>query len=371
MFRGIPFCLLLAAVCGAQTLDEAARGLARKVAARLAPGEVAHVTGARNLSSLGNLEVARARATFERALRQPAARTAHRLDVALTVSQNSRDVLLVAELDRGDQHVIEMVPYHPAPPVARPARSMLEKHLFWEQGNPMLDAVVTGDNLLVLEPASVTLYARRASGWERLDARPLDGVAAVRDPRGRLQVAEGSLTAILPGSVCRGTWTPALDIHCESADGAFPLGGQDVRFVAGRNVLQAEDWPPMFSFARVEERGRPLYLTAELDGRTHLYNADRKPVGSVETWSDDFVSVESGCGAGRAILASTVAESDANDSLAAFEMVDRKAIEVSDPAEFPGPLAALWPAPGGAVAIARNLGTGKYAAYGVTIDCGH
>ncbi|MGA2186330.1 MAG: hypothetical protein ABSH47_25220 [Bryobacteraceae bacterium] len=371
MFRGISLCLLLASVSAGQTLDEAVRILARKVTVRLAPGEVAHVTGARNLSSLGNLEVARARATFERALRQPATRTAHRLDVTLTVSQNSRDVLLVAELDRGDERVIEMIPYHPAPPVARPARSMLEKHLFREQDNPMLDAAVTGENLLVLEPANVVLYARRASGWERVDARPLEGVAVVRDPRGRLQVAEGSVTAILPGSVCRGTWTPVLEVHCESADGAFPLSGQDVRFAAGRNVLQAEEWPPMFSFARVEERGRPLYLAAELDGRTHLYNADRKPVGSVDTWGDDFVSVEGGCGAGREILASTEADSEVNDSLAAFELVDRKAIEVSDQAEFPGPLAALWPATGGAVAIIRNLGTGRYAAYSVTIDCSH
>ncbi len=371
VLKGIPICLLLAAVCSGQTLDEAVRGLAKKVAAQLAPGEVAHVTGTRNLSSLANLEVTRARGTFERALRQPASHTAKRVDVALTVSQNSRDVLLVAELDRGDDHIVEMVPYLPAPPAAGSARSMLEKHLLLEQDAPMLDAVVIGENLLVLEPANVVLYARRGAGWERVDARPLEGVAVVRDPRGRLLVAEGSVTAVLPGSVCHGSWTPSFDVRCEAGDGAFSLAGQDVRFTPGRNVLQAEEWPAVFSLARVDERGHALYGAAELDGRTHLYNADRKPVGTIDTWGDDFVSVESGCGTGREILASTQGESAVADSLAAYEIVDRKAVAMSDPAEFPGPLTALWPAAGGALAIARDAGTEHYEAYTVTLDCGH
>ena len=125
-----------------------------------------------------------------------------------------------------------------------------------------------------------------------------------------------------------------------------------------------------FSFAQVDERSRPLYLTAELDGRTHLYDSLKKPAGAFDMWGDDFAAVLTGCGAGRVILASSPAARDAADSVTAFEIVDRKPVELSDPAEFSGPVTALWPAPGGAVAIARDLATGRYAAYSLTLDCG-
>ena len=371
MPRTLALCFFLISIGSGQTLDDALHALSRKVATHLSAGEVARVASARNLSSLGSGDVARARMGLDRALRQAGARSARRVDVALTVSQNPREVLLVAEFDKGEEHVVEMVPYHPGPPAVRPGRSILQKQLLWEQDAPMLDLATAGEMLLVLEPANIVSYARRNSGWERADGRALDGIGVVRDPRGRLVVTGDSFTAFLPGSVCHGTWMPALEVRCEAAGAGFSLAGQEVHLAAGRNVLQAEDWAPVFSFARVDERGHALYLAAELDGRTHLYNADRKPVGSVETWDDDFVSVETGCGAGHDVLASVVSEGATNDSLAAFEIVDRKAVEVSDPAEFPGPLTALWPAAGGAIAIARNTSTGRYAAYSVTIDCGH
>jgi len=354
VLRAILLCLLLAGLCGAQTLDEAVRSLAKKVTAHLSAGEVAHLAMARNLSSLGNAEAARARAVFERALRQSSARHGQPVDVAFTISHNSGGLLLVAEVQRGDGRQVEMIAYK-APATVRSARALLEKRLVWQQDEVMLDIAVAGDSMLVLEPAEVVVYARKTSGWERAEAKPLEGTVAVRDPRGQLLLNGDGFTAYLPGVVCHG-------VHCDA-------GGKDVRFTAARNTMQVEEWPPVFSFVQVEERGRPLYLTAESDGRTHIYDQARRPLGAFDSWGDDFVTVANGCGAGMAILAASPSARDATDLVTAFEIADRKPIAISDPAEFAGPVTALWPAPGGALAIAHNPATGQYEAYTLTLGC--
>jgi hypothetical protein len=364
VFRRILLCLLLGAIGRGQTLDEAVRSLAKKVAARIAPGEVAHVATVRNLSSLGNAETARARAVFERTLRQSTAKRGNSIEIALTISHNSGGLLLVAEIERGDDRQVEMVEYTAPAAPERSTHALLDKHLLWEQDVPILDVLLEGDAMLVLEPTEIVDYARRPSGWERVEAKPLDGAVAVRDPRGQFQVAGDSLMVSLPGLICHGVWKPALDVHCES-------GGTETKFTPARNTLQVQDWPVMFSFAQTEERARPLYLAAELDGNTHLYDGARRPVGKFDTWGDDFTVIDSGCGADHAVLASAPSARDAVDSVTAFEIVDRKPMEISDPAEFPGPVTALGPTPGGAIAIARDLASGRYAAYTLTLNCSH
>ena len=356
MLRGILLCLLLDGLCGAQTLDEAVRSLAKKVTARLPAGEVARVATVRNLSSLGNAEATRARAVFARALRQPNARPGKPVDVAFTISHNAAGLLLVAEIERGDDRQVEMVEYRAPAAAMHSLHAVLEKRLIREQDGVMLDVAMAGDSMLVLEPTEVVVYARRASGWERTETNPLDGAVAVRDPRGRLEVNGDEFTAFLPGLVCHG-------VHCES-------GGKDIRFTAARNTMQLEDWPPVFSLAQVEERGRPFYLTAELDGRTHMYDAARRPVGALDSWGDDFAAIANGCGTGPVILASSASARDAADSVAAFNLVDRKPMQIGDPAEFEGPVTALWSSASGALAIARDLATGHYAAYTLTLNCG-
>ena len=355
MLRGILLCLFLGGLCGAQTLDEAVRSLAKRVTARLAAGEVARVATVRNLSSLGNAEATRARAVFARALRQPNARPGKPVDVAFTISHNAAGLLLVAEIERGGDRQVEMIEYKAPAGPAPSTHALLEKRLIREQDGAMLDVAVAGDSMMVLEPTEVVVYARRGLGWERVEAKPLEGAAVVRDPRGQLDGSGNEFTAYLPGEVCHGA-------HCES-------GGKDVRFTAARNTMQLDDWSPVFSFAQVEERGRPLYLTAELDGRTHMYDAARRPVGSFDSWGDDFLAVANGCGIGSAILASSPSARDATDTVTAFEITDRKPVAISDPAEFAGPVTALWPAPGGALAIARDLATGEYEAYTLTLGC--
>ena len=369
MIRAFLFYLLFASLSRGETLDEAARELARRVNARLAPAEAPRVT-ARNLSPLGTSEVAKARATLERAIRRPVARPAQPVDLIFTVSQNLHGFLLIAELQRNNERMADMVEYRPAP-VARSTRAALEKRLLWEQDAPMLDLAIAGDKMIVLEPDAIAIYARHSPGWEFVESKALQQAAAVRDPRGRLVFAESSVSIFLEGTVCRGSWTPALDLNCESGDVGFAQAGEQLRFTTARNTLEAAGWPPFFSYARLDEQSRPLYLVAELDGRTHVYDADKHLAWSFAAWGSDFVTPDSGCASGRQVLATGATDRDSGDSLTAFEFVDRKPAQVSDPAEFPGPIVALWPTANGALAIAHNLATGRYAAYSITIDCAY
>ena len=361
-------CLLcLAAMCCADTIDEVARNLARKLSVRLAAGEVAHVN-ARNLSTLGSRDFTKARASFEHGLRRSPTRTSHPVEVVFTISQNLREYLLVAELQRSGDHIVEMIPYRPEP-TERTAKIALDRRLLWEQENPILDAAVLEDRMLVLDTAGLNLYGRVRSTWEPLDSRPLNSSVPVRDPRGRLQVSEATVTIYLPGVTCHGTWTPTLDIHCEPGEEEFQLSGEPVKLTAGRNTLASGGWPLFFSYGRIAEQPKPLYLLGEMDGRTHLYDAERRPAGVFDSWGSDFAIAESGCGAAKDILVTSAADRDTNDSVADFEIADRKPVQASDPIEFPGPITALWPAPDGAVAVAHNLNSGRYAAYTIQIAC--
>jgi hypothetical protein len=109
-------------------------------------------------------------------------------------------------------------------------------------------------------------------------------------------------------------------------------------------------------------------LVAELDGRTHIYDAAHAQQGAFDGWGSDFVPM-AGCG-GRHILASSPGDQRSTDSVTLYDLFNRAAVRMSDPLEFNGAVTALWPAADGALAVIRNLSTGKYAAYNLALSCG-
>jgi hypothetical protein len=54
----------------------------------------------------------------------------------------------------------------------------------------------------------------------------------------------------------------------------------------------------------------------------------------------------------------------------AIQAYDASGKAAGDPAEFSGPVTALWPGSEGITAISRNLRTGNYGAFRITIACG-
>jgi hypothetical protein len=306
-------------------------------------------------------DAAAIRASLERALRQAAPSKGTPVDVALTISQNAREFLLIGEFERDGQQAVEIVSYQPDP-VLRVARPVVEKRLLWEQRNPILDATVFQDRLFVLEPERLSAYERRGATWQLAESREFEGSPAVRDVRARLEVSNESITAIFPGRVCRGAHAPALDVHCEPGDGWFGIAGEKARFMDARNTIEAAGFPPSFSLARTMDG---LFVAAEPDGRTRLYDGSKRLVRAVDGWGSDVVSPESGC----VVLVTSAADADSADSITPIKLVDGRPSQAGAPAEFEGSITAFWTEGEGALAVVHNPKTSTYAAYFITLDC--
>ncbi len=307
-----------------------------------------------NLIPLSSTEVARVQSAFERVLRRNA-RTDKLVEVTLTISDNIKGYLLVAEIFHGDERAVEMRSIPKEPSVApAPVGITVTKKLLWEQSTPILDVAFLADFMFVLDTAGVSRYERRDGKWDRVGVVPVP--SPVRDPRGRLTLDGDSLTVQLPGTTCRGTWNPSVSLHCDEGSAAL---------TAARNTLEAESLPAHFSEARTKD----VLLLAEMDGRTHVYDASGKDVAAFEGWGDDFVAIQGGCAANR-IASTSAIYGDSSDSIALYDVVNNAPARLSDPAELPGPITALWPARDGALAVARNVSTGRYEAYSIAVDCG-
>ena len=124
--------------------------------------------------------------------------------------------------------------------------------------------------MLVLSPASVTLYVRNGTQWQAQSTVP---VASPKpwpaDLRGHLRLKGASFQALLPGLECDGASEPALTADCRaSADPWLIESGSHslllAQYASGRNYFegrvttqngQAKTVPPFFSAAAAEQQG--------------------------------------------------------------------------------------------------------------------
>jgi hypothetical protein len=351
--------VMIAVAARADTLDDAVAALAKRVSARLQASETVRVTF-RNVSSLPAAEAAKAQMALARAL-QRRVRNPTQVELTLTISENLRGYLLVVEIRRENETVVEMEEFRPAPSLAKTALApfTIESKLLWEQELPILDVArvsdsTLADSMLVLDTDGLIRYERREGKWERAAALELPVV--VRDPRGRLETNGDSITIHEPGMICTVPTKMTTPARCED-------GGQ---LKAARNTQDLHDWRGEF-FASSELGGDTL--VAEVDGRIHIYDAAHAPQAVFDGWGSDFAIIAA-CG-GRHIAAAAAGDNAASDSIALFDVANRAPVRISEPLEFSGPITALWPAGDGAMAVARNLSTGRYAAYSLTLDCGH
>jgi hypothetical protein len=71
------------------------------------------------------------------------------------------------------------------------------------------------------------------------------------------------------------------------------------------------------------------------------------------------------------VLATRPGDGTEPDAIQAFSWAERTAAPVTAPANFSGPVTALWTSGGAsALAVVRDLTTGRYAAYVITLACG-
>lgn len=323
------------AAASGQSADEAVHALAGKVLSHLAVNEVARVS-VRNVSSLGAADAVKIQPVLERELRRRV-RNASPVEVALTISENARGFLLVAQV----KDFVEMAPFRRETARAQ-VTVAIAKTMVWQQDAPILDVATVGDETIVLDTQGVARYQNRAR-VESVGIAPMP-----RDPRGRLEISGDALIVHVAGATCHGTWKPVA-IECAA-------GGE---ITANRNTMSDPDWPPYYSRVHTGEGD----FVAETDGRVHVFDASRKETTAFAGWGSDLVPI---CGGAR-ILASGPGDRESPDFVAAYEPGGGSPARVSDPSEFPGPVTALT----GSIALAHNLSTGRYEAYSLTIDCGH
>ncbi|HMD71241.1 MAG TPA: hypothetical protein VKF41_07850 [Bryobacteraceae bacterium] len=373
----------------AEDLNGAAHSLARQTAAFAGPGQPVSVEY-RNVSSLGAAELGQARSAFEAALKEAGLRVSDVAPVAelrLTLSENQSQYLLVEEARKGDERQVWMAAWTRAAPVAAALPGVaLDRRLVWEQEEQILDVAFPAPGMLVLSPSKVTLYTRQNGAWEPRQAVPLaPGKLWPRDLRGRLRVTGASFQAFLPGMACGGAVEPSLSMECRAGDDPWVLESGSratmlANFAVTRNHFDGrvatgtglqKTIAPFYSAASAGEQNRPLWLLALVDGRTQIFDAWLEPVGAIASWGSDIAGTEASCGGGSQVLATRPGDTGEPDAIQAFAIVNRAALPLTAPVEFPGPVTALWPSSAtSALAVARDPLTGRYAAYVITVVCG-
>jgi hypothetical protein len=286
---------------------------------------------------------------------------------------------MVVEARRGEERQVWITAWRRAPAIAAPGVN-LEKKLLWEQTEPILDAVPNGNDLVILSPGSVLLRGERGSRTAPIaQMRPWP-----RDLRGHLRITAAGFKVNLPGVVCNGTFEP-LAVDCRMADEPWALDSGSrglllANFTPSRNYFDGrvvtptgarKNVAPFYTAAAIEDQGRPMWLLTLVDGRTQILDAALDPAGSVGPWGSDLAGTEARCGGGTQVLSTKPDDAREPDAVRVWSLVNRAAMPLTPPMDLPGPVTALWSLGGaGAVAVVRDLATGKYAAYLITVVCG-
>jgi len=392
VFFFFPLVVLVVVIssAAAQEWDAPARELADKIVAHAQSRSGLSLT-VKNISSLPPARVAEVQRALESELRHHGvglvAPEQAMEQARVTLSENTAGYLWVAEVGHDESWDVVMVQMSlPTPTAQSPAALLLRRTPLWAQPEPMLDVVATGDGgLFVLGRESLSLYRMQERKWQLAGTAPLAHSRPwPRDLRGRLAFQTGgTLGAYLPGVKCSGTTQPQLGLACKESDDPWPLSPEVNAFFSSRRNFftgavklahggQAGDLSPFYSVAMFAQGERGFWIVAFVDGGMRLINAQGQAVTMFSGWGSDVAGIASDCGSGWQVLATRAADSALPDSLTAYEIVNRDAIEAAPPLEFAGPITALWSAADGrgATVIAHNLRTGDYEAFSVSAVCG-
>lgn len=360
--------------------EQPAAALAGQLADILGPSQ-ARLT-LRNLSSISNGELPTIQRLLEQGLRArgitPSGDESAN-SVRVTLSENARQRLWVAEVAEGDQAQVAMVelpldqPAHPAPA----SGIQLRKDTILTAHAPILSALEAPNGLVVLEPDQIAIYAHTADGWQERKSASIAVAALARDPRGMVIPSEdgGGFDAWLPGAHCTGTFLAGdWEVRCGASDDPWAIVPRTAMqppaqvtapaFTTGPPALKAfynvtrnyftgivspsiaVDLPAFYSAALVPRAaGNAALLVAGVDGNVRLAeNGVLAPVAGTRDWGSDLGVIRSGCGTGAQVIASGSGQAT-SDSLRAYELPALEAVPVSAPLGMQGSVTAIWPAP--------------------------
>jgi hypothetical protein len=358
--------------------EQPAEALAEQIAAILGPGQ-AHLV-IRNNSQISTDEIPAIRRLLEQDLKARGiqASGAESADVIrVTLSENLRERLWVAEIVEGNETRVAMVRVEPASLQQKVSMSgiTLRKEAVFTTSQPVIAALQTADNLVVIEPEEIVILAHSPDGWKEQtrvgigQKRPLP-----RDPRAVVYPSPDGpgFEAWVAGMSCTGSPEPSADwnIHCrESDDPWFLTPPQPTQNAAAADMntqvtpLRAfynsardyftgvvtpsigADLPPFYTAILLPRSDGGGLLLNGIDGKVLFATGGAlKPVSGARDWGSDFALLSSGCGAGTQIVASGSGEATA-DSLRAYDLPALEAIPASAPLTMDGTVTALWSAP--------------------------
>jgi hypothetical protein len=399
-FRGqrvlffLPLAILVALIfttpASAQEWDAPAHELAEKIIAHAQSRGGLSLT-VKNMSSLPASRVAEVQHALESELRRRGVSLVEperaMEQARVTFSENTAGYLWVAEIGHDDSWDVVMLQTRlPMPAAQSPAVLVLRRTPLWSQHEPMLDVIASGDgDLFVLGRDSVSLYRMQDKKWQLASTSPLAHSRPwARDLRGRLMIqADGTVHAYLPGVHCSGAMEPQLNLACKESDDPWPLAPEVNGFFSSRRNFftgavklagssEAGNLGPFYSVAVFPQGERGFWIVAFVDGSVQLINAQGQVVTAFNGWGSDLAGIASDCGSGWQVLATRAADYTLPDSLAAYEIVNRDAVEAEAPLEFAGPITAMWCVADGrsATVIVHSLRTGTYEAFSVSAACG-
>jgi hypothetical protein len=347
----VAFALLFGTVLvTGQPVTEATTEAAAQLAFRTSSLLPRHATVSldlQNMSALPAAEWSNFRSLFETELRKAglevAAGTAAEPRVRITLAENARGLLLVAEITSGSSRQIAMLPWSPPPSPEQQPRMTLTKKFLWAQQEPILDVLLLDSNTQML-----VLSAGKVASFRFSDGKWMAGASASlvlprpipRDPRGRIEGTPDGFRAYLPGATCTGVFEPDLKISCAPGNDTWP--DAQVRWITDRNLLESD------------AAKAPFYTTAH-----GLF-------GGSGGWGSDIAAVEDPCAGAPVVIASGAATD--HDEVRAY---NSQATPTSEALPLPGLVTALWSAEtrGQVTLVVRNEQTGEYEASRLGLSC--
>jgi hypothetical protein len=383
-----------------------AAALSEQIAGVVGPGQATLTI--RNLSSIASSDIPAIRAMLEKNLKAHGVAIANGESantIRITLSQNDRERLWVAEVIQGNATRVIMVPAGSGPTQNSAVADYMTLRrerlpiLHSLSDDPAIAAFETGSSLIILRPEAIDLLVFGEGGWQHQKYFPLgDHRQLARDERGIMFPApDGSAFRAFTGQIeCSGTYaaTPTATAHpadgwtinCHTSDEPWPiLHNNDPAnpvtikafYNAARNYFTGVitpslgvDLPSFYSAALLSRPNGPALLIGGIDGKVQIVDGGvLKTVSGARDWGSDFAVLKSGCGSGAQVIASGSGEA-AGDSLRAYELPAQEAIPASAPLTMNGTVTALWPSPDGkSLMAAVRQASGDYEVDRVTALC--
>ncbi len=319
------------------TLEDSAKELAWKVAAALPPHETVSLE-IQNISSLRMEQTARVEGALKSELQGRGivvSSNGATSSVAVTLSENFKSLVWTAEIHGHDtSHVVliavERSMENRAFSITMPVTIRSEK--FWEGPERILDAEEISDGvgkswLVLLLPVGLRIQERPTGSTSMIELT--SNQSASRDPWGNLGLGQpgNTIAFFLAPQTCTVNLETRSLAECQATEGG-PASGR------------------LF----------PMMI-------------DLTPPGPLPPGKGTQIAMGSVCGGANHFFATGARDYTQTDSLQVFQADPSGPVAVSTELDFPGPITALHAGSGAPRAVVRNLITGNYEAYRLSISC--